>query len=141
MAGLVGDHQLVVEGIGGLLVPLTRTRDTVADLLLACALPALLVTRPHLGTLNHTALTVAVARARGLRLIGLVLNAHAPLPPGLAGERAAAELTAITGLPLLAALPYRPAGGAPAEERAAAIALARGVLAWQGGAGSQAGGR
>ncbi len=81
------------------------------DLLLACRVPALLVTRPHLGTLNHTALTVAVARARGLPLIGLVLNAHAPVAPGLAGERAAAELTAITGLPLLRRpdMPHLPA--------------------------------
>jgi dethiobiotin synthetase len=134
-------HQLVVEGVGGLLVPLTAQRATVLDLLLACALPALLVTRPHLGTLNHTALTVAVARVRGLPLIGLVLNAHAPVPPGLAGERAAAELTAITGLPLIADLPYQPAGSAAAAERAAALALARAVMAWQGGAGSQAGAR
>jgi dethiobiotin synthetase len=141
VARLTGDHQLVVEGIGGLLVPLTRDRATVLDLLLASALPALLVTRPHLGTLNHTALTVAVARARGLRLIGLVLNAHAPVAPGLAGERAAAELTAITGLPLIAELPYLPAGGDPAAERAAAVALASGVRAWQRGAGSHAGGR
>jgi dethiobiotin synthetase len=141
VARLAGDHQLVVEGIGGLLVPLTAARATVLDLLLACALPALLVTRPHLGTLNHTALTVAVARARGLPLIGLVLNAHAPVAPGLAGERAAAELTAITGLPLIAALPFQPPGSAPADERAAALALARGVLAWHGAAGSQAGGR
>ncbi len=141
VAGLSGDHQLVVEGVGGLLVPLTPARSTVLDLLLACALPALLVTRPHLGTLNHTALTVAVARARGLPLIGLVINAHAPVAPGLAGDHAAAELMAITGLPLIAELPYLPAGGAPEASRAAALALAHGVMAWQGGAGNHASGR
>jgi dethiobiotin synthetase len=139
VASLIGDHQLVVEGVGGLLVPLTRARATVLDLLLASRLPALLVTRPHLGTLNHTALTVAVARARGLPLIGLVLNAHAPVVPGLAGERAAAELSAITGLPLIAELPYLPPGSDPAAERAAALVLAHGVRAWQRSSGSQAG--
>lgn len=137
--GLRGRHRLLVEGAGGLLAPLTSARETVLDLLLACGLPAVLVTRPHLGTLNHTALTVAVARARGLRLVGLVLNAHAPVPPGLSGERAAAELTALTGLPLLAELPYQLTGGDLAAAPASALALAHQLRAWQGGAGGHAG--
>lgn len=56
---------LIVEGAGGLLVPLSDRVD-MADF--ACALGAELVvaTRPTLGTLNHTALTVEAARRRGL---------------------------------------------------------------------------
>jgi dethiobiotin synthetase len=101
-------HDLIVEGIGGLLVPLTNARETVADLLVAAQIPVLIVTRPHLGTLNHTALTVHVARARGLRVLGLVLNYHEAVADSLAVRSAATELPLLTGVPLLATLSYRP---------------------------------
>src|SRR5918912_1688031 len=64
---------LVVEGAGGLLVPLTE-RETYADLAGALGLPVLVVARAGLGTVNHTALTVEALRARGLALAGVVLN-------------------------------------------------------------------
>ncbi len=99
------DHDLLVEGIGGLLTPLTSARESLADLLPAWGLPALLVTRPDLGTLNHTALTVRVARAAGIRLLGLVLNHQRPPADTLAERTAADELALITGLPLLAVIP------------------------------------
>ncbi len=99
---------LLLETAGGLLAPLTTARETNADLLAALAWPLLLVTRPHLGTLNHTQLTVNECRRRGLRLIGLVVNHHEPIPPSLATRTAAAELTALTGLPVLMELPCQP---------------------------------
>jgi dethiobiotin synthetase len=114
-------HDLLVEGIGGLLVPLTPDRRSIADLLVATRLPVVLVTRPHLGTLNHTALTVAEARRRGIPLVGLVLNHHAESDDGLAVRSAAHELVAYTGVPLLATLGYRPHTGAP-DEAAALVA-------------------
>jgi dethiobiotin synthetase len=97
-----GGHDLLVEGAGGLLAPLTSDRLTLAELLPQWELPALLVTRPDLGTLNHTMLTVRVARAAGIRLLGLVLNAPEPVADSLAVRTAAEELIACTGLPLLA---------------------------------------
>lgn len=121
-------HDLLVEGVGGLLVPLTPRRETLCDLLVAARLPVLLVTRPHLGTLNHTALTVAHARRRGLVLAGLVVNEHAPAGDSLAVRSAGRELAAVTGLPVLAHLPH---GDRPAQERQAA-ALAASLLAWHG---------
>ena len=117
-------HDLVVEGIGGLLVPLTAERQTVADLLVLADLPVVIVTRPHLGTLNHTCLTVEVARQRGLRVLGLVLNFHSAVDDSLAVRSAATELTALTRLPLLATLPFAP----HTPSSAAAIALAEAVL-------------
>ena len=68
---------LIVEGIGGLLVPLSRRR-TVADLIRLMDLPVLIVARRRLGTLNHTLLTVQEARRQGLRVLGVVLNAADP---------------------------------------------------------------
>lgn len=113
-----GAHDLLVEGAGGLLTPLADDRRTLVDLLAGQGLPLLIVTRPDLGTLNHTALTVACASAAGLRVLGLVLNRPRPVPPGIATDQAAAELAAHTGVPVLADLGH----GMPSEAAAAALA-------------------
>ena len=66
-AALAGDAELVlVEGAGGLLVPINHTQ-TMADLAAALELPLLIVARPSLGTVNHTLLTIEAARHRGCR--------------------------------------------------------------------------
>ncbi|MGI8594788.1 MAG: dethiobiotin synthase [Solirubrobacteraceae bacterium] len=64
---------LVVEGVGGLLVPLTRNY-AIADLARDLELPLLVVARPGLGTINHTLLTLEAARARGLAIAAVVLT-------------------------------------------------------------------
>jgi len=64
---------VVVEGAGGLLVPLARGL-LVADLAKAIGLPVLVVARDCLGTINHTLLTVEAARSRGLTVAGVVMN-------------------------------------------------------------------
>lgn len=122
LAAVQGDHDLVVEGAGGLLVPLSTDRRTLVDLL-APDYGLVIVTRPDLGTLNHTALTVAAARNAGWEPLGLVVNAARPVADTLAVRTAAAELTAITGLPVLADLAH---GADPA---AVGPALADAVLA------------
>ncbi len=65
---------LVIEGIGGLLVPLTAEGYLLADLLEAMSLPCLLVASTTLGTINHTLLTLEALRSRDLHLVGVVLN-------------------------------------------------------------------
>lgn len=123
----VAPDALLLETAGGLLAPLSSDRQTNADLLAALAWPVLLVTRPHLGTLNHTALTVHEARRRGLRVLGLVVNHHQAVAPCLAVAHAARELAAVTALPVLAELPYgMDPGTALAAEVLAAQAGARG---------------
>jgi dethiobiotin synthetase len=75
-----GADALVVEGVGGLLVPLAPSylvRDFVADL----ALPVVIAARPGLGTINHTLLTVDAARDAGLRVAGIVMTPW-PAQPG-----------------------------------------------------------
>ena len=64
---------LVVEGAGGLAVPIDG-RETMRDLASALQLPVLIVARPGLGTINHTALTVEYARAGGLSVVGVVIS-------------------------------------------------------------------
>jgi dethiobiotin synthetase len=65
-----------MEGAGGLLVPLAEDW-TIADLARDLALPVLVVARAGLGTVNHSALTVRVARESGLEPVGVVLNGRA----------------------------------------------------------------
>ncbi len=65
---------LIIEGIGGLLVPLTAGGHLLADLLQEMSLPCLLVASSTLGTINHTLLTIEAMRSRDLNLVGVVLN-------------------------------------------------------------------
>lgn len=65
---------VLVEGSGGLLVELTFSGETLADLCAAVYGELVLVARPALGTLNHTMLTLEAAHARGLRMAGLLLG-------------------------------------------------------------------
>jgi dethiobiotin synthetase len=70
---------VVVEGAGGAAVPLAWG-CTVLDLAATCALRAVVVARPGLGTLNHVWLTVAALRARGIPVAAVVLNGAASAP-------------------------------------------------------------
>ncbi len=122
---LASRHALtLVEGIGGLLVPLTRRR-TVLDLMCELRMPVVVVARLRLGTLNHTSLTVRQARAAGVRVAGVVLNGSEP-PARRAGERLAERtnphiLRELLPVPVLGVLPHRRAiadGTATARELA-----------------------
>ncbi|MFQ5579891.1 MAG: dethiobiotin synthase [Nitrospiria bacterium] len=64
---------LVVEGVGGLMVPLTARKDLIS-LILLLKLPVLVVARSGLGTLNHTLLTLGSGAVRGISFSGIVLN-------------------------------------------------------------------
>ena len=64
---------LIVEGAGGVLVPL-NSRETMADLIAALGLPVVLVARTTLGTINHTLLSLEALRRRRITVAGVVLN-------------------------------------------------------------------
>ncbi|CAI50206.1 dethiobiotin synthase [Natronomonas pharaonis DSM 2160] len=67
----------VVEGAGGLRVPLATDGDQeIVDLVAALDVPALVVARSGLGTLNHTALTVETLRRRSVPVAGVALNRY-----------------------------------------------------------------
>lgn len=102
---LAARHEaVVVEGAGGLLVPLTA-EETYADLAAALALPALVVARAGLGTVNHTALTVEALRRRGLAVAGIVLNRAAPDDDPSVPYNAG-EIARLTGIAPAAILPF-----------------------------------
>jgi dethiobiotin synthetase len=64
---------LVVEGVGGLLVPLSDGYD-VRDFARDVGLPVVIAARPGLGTINHTLLTLEAARRADLNVAGVVLT-------------------------------------------------------------------
>ena len=78
-------YTLVIEGAGGVMVPLTW-QYTVLDLAQACDLDAVVVGRAGLGTLNHVAMTVMMLRSREIPIRGIVLN-------GRTGQADVAEVT------------------------------------------------
>lgn len=93
---------LVVEGVGGLLVPLA-TDFSVLDLAVAFGLPLAIAGRPGLGTINHTLLTLRVARAAGLNVRAVVLTPWPAEPTPL--ERSNHETIARLGAVEVAGLP------------------------------------
>lgn len=96
---------LLVEGVGGLLCPLTE-QETVADLARELRLPLVVVARTALGTLNHTLLTLEVAHGRRLPVVGVVLCETVP-GSGLAHITVISELRQRISVPILAVVPHR----------------------------------
>ncbi len=64
---------LVIEGVGGLLVPLSDEHD-IRDVAVALGLPLVIAARPGLGTINHSLLTIEAARRAGLDVRAVVLT-------------------------------------------------------------------
>lgn len=81
-AAAVGDGALIVEGVGGLLVPLADD-FTVRDLAAALGLPVVIAAGSGLGTINHTLLSIESARAAGLGVRAVVLTPGPETPAEL----------------------------------------------------------
>lgn len=100
---LAARHEfMVVEGAGGITVPLTEDY-LMADLARAMGLPLLIVARPSLGTVNHTRLTVEYARSVGLEVVGVVINRY-PTRPDIAERTNPAMIERLCKVPVLAQL-------------------------------------
>lgn len=103
---IAGVHELtLVEGAGGLMVPLVGVKITVADLAVSLGLPLLIVARPNLGTVNHTCLTVAYAQARGLKIAGIIVNMYDHQNTGAAERTNPGLIESMTGVPVLGLVP------------------------------------
>jgi len=97
---------VIVEGAGGLMVPLAGGL-LIADLIKLLDLPLLVVARPNLGTVNHTLLTCLAARELGLDVKGTIINNY-PASPDRAEATAPHLIDSLAGVPLLARLPAFP---------------------------------
>jgi dethiobiotin synthetase len=111
-------HEIVlVEGVGGLLVPLSKGM-LVRDLVARMGLPVLRVVGNRLGCVNHALLTVEAIRARGIPLLGLVFN-RVPGGPEWSPEELLNDnvriVEEISGAPVLGEVPFLPNPVAGAE--------------------------
>jgi adenosylmethionine-8-amino-7-oxononanoate aminotransferase len=94
---------LIIEGIGGLLVPL-KEDYLVVDLIRELDVPAVIVARAGLGTLNHTLLTQKYAFHYGIKLKGVILNGSREKT--LAEKTNPAVLREFLDVPLLGVMPF-----------------------------------
>lgn len=109
---------IVVEGIGGLMVPVKKDYYVV-DLAKEFSLPLLIVTRPGLGTINHTMLTVNYALEAGLEVAGLVINYNRPPEDSLAEKTNPKVLEEICPVPIIGTFPYLKSMGEEVLEKTA----------------------
>ena len=124
----------VVEGAGGLYVPIVGLDFLVLDLIRWLGLPLAVVAQSGLGTINHTGLTVKAALAAGIEVTGVILNRY-PDNPGLAAATNPGVIEALTGVPILGRLPEVPDLTSPAGREvflAAVKPIAEQILALSG---------
>ena len=106
------DGALVIEGAGGIAVPLNAT-ETFGDLAAACALPVLIAVGLRLGCINHTLLTAHYLRSRGCSIAGAILVAR--WQGGTKDHEADVVRCVSKEVPVLATLPHDPAAEALAD--------------------------
>jgi dethiobiotin synthetase len=63
----------IIEGAGGALVPIAKN-FFMADLIRACGAKSLIVAKSKLGMINHLLMTAEVLRARGIDILGIIIN-------------------------------------------------------------------
>jgi dethiobiotin synthetase len=95
---------IVVEGVGGVMVPLDAGH-TVLDLAKSLGLPAVVVARAGLGTINHTLLTVEALRRAGVTVAGVVINRYPPDTAPVAEETNPRYIERHGKVPVLAIVP------------------------------------
>ncbi len=105
---------MIVEGAGGVMVPIDE-KFRMIDLPRMLAIPAVVVARPNLGTINHTLLTIKALHSAGVRVAGVVINRYPAEMPGVAEETSPAEVEKWGGVPILTLVPEEiiPAAGLP----------------------------
>jgi len=95
----------IVEGSGGIMVPVYK-KYLFVDLIKDLSLPVIIVSRPGLGTINHTLLTIEAVRSRGINIIGVIIN-HAALAGKDLSEESNPEIIERIGrVPVLGIIPY-----------------------------------
>jgi len=96
---------VIVEGIGGVRVPVTEEID-VLNLAAGFQLPVVIVCRPELGTINHTLLTIDAVRSKNLSLAGVVINGYDELKTEPAETTAPQVIARCGNVDILAVVPF-----------------------------------
>jgi dethiobiotin synthetase len=97
---------LVVEGVGGLMVPLKKN-FWVIDLIKQVGFPVLIIGRPGLGTINHTLMTLTLLKLQRVKVLGFLFNGQRG-KPGLAEKTAPEIIESYSKVPYWGTLPWDP---------------------------------
>ena len=93
------EGNLVIEGAGGLMVPINSSGLTYADVFGVWKIPAIVVSKHYLGSINHTLMTIEILKGRGVEIAGIVF---------VGDENLASEsiILKITGVKMIARVPW-----------------------------------
>ncbi len=94
---------LIMEGIGGLMVPLTQ-KTTLLDFIKMTGLPTIIVTTPRIGTLNHTLMTVKMCQYNNVPIRGIIVN-KMPTNADIIEIKTPQYIKKITKIPILGTVP------------------------------------
>ena len=104
LIGLANKHSFtIIEGIGGLMVPLNE-KELVLDFIRLIRLPIILVASSKLGTINHILLTIKVCSFYGLKIKGIIFN-EASKKPNKVERYIVDTVKSITGIDVLCIIP------------------------------------
>ena len=99
---------VIVEGIGGIAVPLLEKDSeiyTIGDLIKDLNYPAIIVSRPLLGTINHTVLSIEFAKQKGLNIAGFVISGDEKNTKDIVIKTVPEVIFEMTGVPCLLKVP------------------------------------
>ncbi len=95
----------IVEGAGGIMVPVYK-KYLFIDLARDLGLPVVIVSRPGLGTINHTLLTLEALKQRGLKIVGVIINRTDKARIDQSEKTNPGIIEALSGVPVLGNVPY-----------------------------------
>jgi dethiobiotin synthetase len=125
-----GSDVMIVEGIGGIMTPMDD-KHTFLDVAEWLRLPAIIVARAGLGTINHTLLTLQALRGRGIHVAGVVINRYPTDTPSTAEETSPKAIEKWGKVPVLCIVPDEPIPTKPSQVPIpAGIATAIGNVDW-----------
>lgn len=99
---------VIVEGAGGLAVPLAENEDEIyltKDLIKELDIPVLIVTHPSLGTINHSLLTAEYAKKNGIAILGFIIN-NVSEEESLMEQDNVRMIEILSGVPVIGKIPY-----------------------------------
>jgi len=103
---LSGKYEIIiVEGAGGIMAPVYK-KYLFLDLVEELGIPLIIISRPILGTINHTLLTIEAVRGRGVDVIGVIINYAMRIKKGLAEKTNPDMIERLGGVPVLGIVPY-----------------------------------
>lgn len=95
----------IVEGAGGIMVPVFK-KYLIIDFAKALNLCTIIISRPGLGTINHTLLTIEAAKNRGVKVLGVIINYAEKAKKGISERTNPEVIEKLGGVPVLGIVPY-----------------------------------